>query len=595
MAKTLRIDLVLLVLASVSRMGAAIVTPMLAPIFERIGDRDLINRDVLEVQLDISKFSKVTPCLRELYPFMSRRENVSVFLSNVLGDRHYFRLFLTSLQPDVAFFVRNDRLPETSAYNRSSNAFILFRDADDLSEAINLIDLCAPRCNHVIILTTVYEEDKDFLNDVYRLVQFMWQQMTVKLVIVGLVGERALVAGSLGFERGKMPEPSGPVILAECWEGVLKRREEIFGNYETRGMKIGVGFFEREPFVYAAKDNGTEEIRRIEGIEGQLVESIASNMGITLVRTEFTLENGTDVFEKIVEINKNNSSYHVLMSGLHWKIDKHIEYSVFYDVSEVVWTVPERTHFSLLAFVTPFADTVWIAFGGLFVFTVILRCLLLRKLSFISVLSLILGVALPRQPDGTSERIQFLSWTIFGYITSQMYLASMASQLMKSSHQEIGDMEELLSRMSDLKLGGMTVHRDLFQNEKDDSLVDDLISGKNNSIALVTELSAASLAAGISYGHIVRERIAHYALCLAVLKGVPYMDKFNSKITHLVEGGFIKYWWRSIGQDRVRRYDEDETLFNLGIKELSPCFLLLFMGHSLGLLVLILEIILINA
>lgn len=288
-------------------------------------------------------------------------------------------------------------------------------------------------------------------------------------------------------------------------------------------------------------------------------------------------------------------------------------------VSRYVWLIPVVPNASLQGLIAPFHNSVWYAVASVLISTIIIKTLILRDITFLEVFAIIIGTSVEQQPEKLSSRIQFLSWVFFGYILSQSYLASLAGVLVEEANQQIKTMEELVS--AGIQFGGTRELKELFatSDQRDDSSTDDLsdteviqkiynnflilqqdeyhqnlqdlITGKNKKMALVTVLNFSS-AENFDKRKVqqLKEPLGIFPLAFAVWKGLPYLDQINRKIMALTEGGFVEFWERRYIFIDDNNLDDDDTLDVLGLTQLVPGFFLILMGLLAGTLVLLAEI-----
>jgi len=228
--------------------------------------------------------------------------------------------------------------------------------------------------------------------------------------------------------------------------------------------------------------------------------------------------------------------------------------------------------------------------------------------------ALVLGVATNR-PKRTSSKILFISYSLFGFFLSQLYLGSLADQLQSATESQIETMEELVK--SGLQIGGTqrlaqllrtpdktdqgNVERTLRKNfivfkQRDyTNLFLDIIDGSNTTLALLVMLNLTDIRhmSNLKKAHIMKENVGSYPLALATWQGFPYLSEFNFKIQILVQGGLIEFWSDMASLNRSYFATNNETdEDDIGIDDLAPAFLLLIMGYIGGFFLLIIEVIL---
>ncbi|KAF7998289.1 hypothetical protein HCN44_009687 [Aphidius gifuensis] len=271
--------------------------------------------------------------------------------------------------------------------------------------------------------------------------------------------------------------------------------------------------------------------------------------------------------------------------------------------------------------ISPLQNTVWMAVGGVLLFSVFLRLTLFRKISFLEILAVVIGVAWNKQPIRLSYRIKFMSWIIFGYILCQFYLATMAGNLMSRPVEKMDTFEDLV--MSNKMLGGSKLSPTFFKrvqgtSEKFDNLSKlmmkrfitferdvfrkkllDLMNGKNKSLALSTLLNTTSASHNYDTS-IVRklpEVLSSVSLSIAAWRGLPCVSRIEKKLRQLKWAGIASHLGdMEAMKNQIRQEtnnDKDQSMENsfIELSDLIPGFLLMMLGYSIGLLCLFCEII----
>ncbi|KAF7995248.1 hypothetical protein HCN44_004720 [Aphidius gifuensis] len=248
-----------------------------------------------------------------------------------------------------------------------------------------------------------------------------------------------------------------------------------------------------------------------------------------------------------------------------------------------------------MALISPLENTVWFAIFVVLVFAIILRFTLFDKISFLEILAIILGVAWNRQPIGFYYRTMFMSWIIFGFLLTQFYLASLPGMLLADPEQKINTINDLLN--SGIPLGGSKNQRIHFIGNKtynsssnSNELIDkvfekfiefervdyekklhDLISGKNNTMALLVISNSSTLNTNFdrSILNILPEAMTTFPLGFPVWRGLPYLNDIDIVIQRLITSGIISHIFNLETKNNNSNKDEDVGIY-ITLEDLMP-------------------------
>lgn len=572
-----------------------------------MNSRKVITTNVMQEKFLVKStgafdLTRMISCLKRITgSWLIGKERVPFMVPSFVDYPELSKYLFSELEDEVVVYSVTENFLNDSNYRSSQNAVIIIKNSTEIELVGDLTQLCAPRCRYVVCILKMNENEESLLAEVENVVKTAWKSWIIKTVVVASLGGKFVVAGTRGFEPDEFSVPMRAEILWEC----DAPNERLFNELSVNHSWINVTAFDCPPYALFNSETGTYE-----GVEGYIFEAITTSLGIYLNRlniSSYDYLNMSDRYETLIEVLEVKEESDVAFCGLYWEGLSKIEYSIAYEMERVVWLVPSRPTLTLLGLITPLHKFVWFAILGLLVFIWFVKVLFFKKISFLGVMALILGVALPRQPRTLSNRIQFASLVFFGYVVTQSYLASMAGQLMNTNYQTIRTMAELES--SGIKFGGTARHRDLFKIDDDeisqriydkyqtlttteyDETFAAMKAGNNRSMALVAEmkLSRYERKPGPYEPHILKEILARYPVALAVWKGFPYLDRINSKVSRLIESGLVTHWSAAYVNSSSSKV-EIATSGVLKILHLSPSFLLLLLGHGLGFLVFFIEI-----
>ncbi|XP_076296069.1 uncharacterized protein LOC143216669 [Lasioglossum baleicum] len=578
------------------------------------GDRRLISN---EIAVDREKRDNVVssiPCIQS-YLNENIKDPSRCTLIIMDDDEDVFDIvkpFMIWLKSHYAFFTHSP-LVDFEFYSNNgeltSSAILLMPRAESLQSQFYILDPCDRGCLYVVILLDSFDDEDSFLYDAAALSEAMWNRKLSIIAILGKVGDSMLVAGSLSFEPDSVCTPAAPEILGKCKDGDWKDLKTI-GPLKLNDCYLKVAYLVQPPFVFTV--NGSDHL---EGFEGCLIEEISKDLN--LVRQQVEWSDNTSFAEQVRMMLYDDTKADIVVGRILQSRDDDIEYSTTYDMVEVVWLVPKIPEVSLKGLIKPFNNFVWAAIGGSLVLGALFKVFMLPDVAGLDIFAMIIGIAVYKQPTRPSRRVHFISWSIFGLFLAQLYIDSLADQLINLSTMKIETTQELLA--SSIKLGGTAAffsivesyddYQEFINNLKDElevfdyetyiELLSDLLSGRNTTYALVVALnSSRSKAVETPYAYAMTTSvICSYPVSLATWKGFPQLSMINSRIQHVIDYGMFDFMVSlALENDtRARLFamaQDDEYKSNLHLQQFVPVFLLMVIGFGTGLIILILEIML---
>ncbi|EFN84439.1 uncharacterized protein LOC112589762 [Harpegnathos saltator] len=589
---------------------------------QRMFDRSIIFKELVERrQQERDEFSRFIPCTKAFIDeYFDHPGYVSLVLPNEPRDIPDFaEPLISELRGRSMIYTLNvGMINVIEMYEDDLNGIILTKNASALGEKdICLANYCKHDCDFVIALTEPFVDEANFLADADELIRRLCLRSIFELAILAMVGDSAVIAGSRSRTDDGLYTPADAAILARCeqrdtirWQRLADQRTKS----SSRENVVNVAMLRNYP--YAIPVGVGTDCLRFDGIEGMMVEEIARSLKIQLNRKVVKWRNVTVIEDELQWRLYDTMSSDLMFGGFLWSYSPKIEYTSSYGMVHIVWLVPIHMNVSLRGLILPFTANVWYAIICVLIIGGLVKHLFIRDTSFLDIAALLFGVATNRQPIEISSRIQFIAWALFGFFITQLYLGSLADQLMNASAAQIETIDELME--SGLDLGGTKLLANLLSTpdkNDDDSenvrriiqenfiifdqrtyirRVQDIITGRNNSLALLVMLNLTNIynVEDVGHGHIVKETMGTYPLALATWRSFPYLKDINLKILLFLETGFVRFWAKLVSFD-VDYYEEDNEMddnSNLDIKDITPAFLLLIIGYLGGCLLLIAEI-----
>lgn len=541
-----------------------------------------------------------------------QRSCITVILTNNhTSDTSYF--YLKQLQKNQTTYVLNKHSDASKGQKALFDiVLVLNSHADLLNATLKLNEVGSRNSRYAALLIDIFIDTKSFIEEAKILIQLLWLKRVSNVVIIGSVKEEFFAAESGSFQSNILCKPMDPVIVDKCQNGTWKY--DFFMPIKMNNCSVTMGFYDHEPYSHLETDN------TLSGIEVSMIKIIKSSLNFTINPKEISVGSNETRTESVTR-TLTNRTVDFVIGGIIWRPIQSTDFIMLYEIVQFVFLVPVGTNFSVGGLISPLQNNVWMAIGGVLLFSVFLRLTLFKKISFLEILAIVIGVAWNKQPIKLSYRIKFMSWIIFGYILCQFYLASMAGNLMSRPVEKIDTFEDLI--LSNKMLGGSKLTPSFFNrvkgtSEKFDNLSKlmmkrfitferdvfrkkllDLMNGKNKSLALATLLNTTS--SGRNYDRsIVRklpEVLSSVSLSIAAWRGLPFVSRIEKKLRQLEWSGILSH----IGdmeaiKNQIKREtnnDKDQSMENtfIELSDLIPGFLLMMLGYVIGLLCLFCEII----
>ncbi|XP_076632192.1 uncharacterized protein LOC143347148 [Colletes latitarsis] len=575
-----------------------------------LGDRRLIVERLASYREESERFSNSIPCIESL---LNKYINESVWSVFVVLDvrtevnEMIGQPLVARLKGRFGFFTFTTGMDFPIPRDRSSSSIILTSSGNALEDSPVYPRLypCDQGCLFVAILTTEFQDENSFLDEAYNVTESMWTRRLSTVIVVGRVGDSVLVGGSVAFEPYKPCTPSPPIVLNKCDARTWRNWKEI-ESPALNGCIVRVAYLEQPPYVTTA--NGSASLT---GFEADLTQEVTKELRVEWQRVEWS-ENAS-YSEQVRMLLYDETMADLVIGRILQQSHRHIRYSTTYDMLKVVWVVPKVPKVSLEGLILPFAPYVWAAIAGSLLLGAALKFFILRDVSCLDVFALIIGVSVARQPTRLSRKIHFISWSIFGLFLTQVYVDSLAGQLIDGSVLKIETIKDLVS--SSFEIGGTAAFASLFDEfEESDEMVtqlrdkfvtfdqdkyvdqfEDLLDGRNATFALVTVLnSSRSDAIETPYAYtITTEAICSFPLGLATWTGFPYLRTIDDKIHDFIDFGIFDFMIKlalANGTRTVAIANDQQYNSELHLQQFVPAFLLMVIGFSIGLILLFLEI-----
>nr|XP_033339878.1 uncharacterized protein LOC117228284 [Megalopta genalis] len=574
------------------------------------GDRGLIVGEIAAIQELRQNFSATLPCIQN-YVNESISNPAKCALVIIEDEGDVFEIvhpLLIWLKEHYAFYTH----PPAVDFNipqLASSAIVVMSRGGSLLNEYYVLDPCDRGCLYVMILLHRFEDEETFLSDAAILSEAMWHRKLSIVATLGKVGDTVLVAGSLSFESGKICTPMAPEVLGSCVDGTWENLKKI-GPLELNDCYLKIAYLYQPPYVNVR--NGTEMLY---GFEGRLIEEVGRDMN--LERLEITWEDNASFVDQVKTTLFDTTKADLVIGRILHLEDDDIGYSYTYDVVQLAWLVPKIAEVSLKGLVRPFQTFVWAAIIGILIFGGFFKVFMVPDVAGLDIFAMIIGAPVHKQPTRLSRRIHFIAWSIFGLFLTQLYIDSLADQLINQSNLKIETTEELAA--SNIKIAGTAAFKTIIDSfdESDEfvghikkefveldldlyiELFGDILEGKNTTFAVVVVLnSSRSEPIETSYAYtMTTDVICSFPLSMATWKGFPLMSTIDTKILLLLDYGMFDYMVDiALGKDiraRMSAIAQDKDYkTNLHLQQFVPVFLTMAIGFVAGSIVLILEIIL---
>ncbi|OAD54081.1 hypothetical protein WN48_08415 [Eufriesea mexicana] len=521
------------------------------------------------------------------------------------GIHDVIHSLVISLHDHFAFY-RHSVYIDFEIPQTAMNTIIFMSNASSLEDSFYVMEPCDRGCPFILILTTAFQDEQQFLEEAGILTESMWNRRLSTVIVLAGVRDSVLAAGSVTFQPGKLCTPSSPVILGRCEESFWDKLEKI-REPERNDCILKIGYFEESPYVITTNDT-----ERLMGFEGNLIEEMMKNEQIE--RESLAWTDNASYADQMQMYLYNDIMADLIIGRVLQQSHEDVDYSTSYDMLKVVWLVPKVPNVSLKGLIQPFHPYVWAAVGGALVLGSLIKIFLIHDLSYLDIFALIIGVSTARQPTRLSTKIQYISWSIFGLFLTQLYIDALADQLINLSDLRIDTTKQL---MASFEIGGSAAFASLFDGfEETDEMVAnvrnrfvvfdhvdylkqfrDLLEGKNSSFALVTVLNS-SRSDTIETMHaytMTTEEICSFPLAFATWNGFPFLRQIDTTIQDYIDRGILDFMIElAIGKDtRALMFQiahDQEYMSELHLKQFVPAFLVIVIGFSGGFILFVLEV-----
>ncbi|XP_050449035.1 uncharacterized protein LOC126850261 [Cataglyphis hispanica] len=588
---------------------SAIVTSL-----QRSTDKRILWKNFVEEQNQREKSSRLISCAMPfIEEYFEYSDQISLLVSDLLDDASaLIKPLMTKLPVSGTVYSLSYVEPtdELETYDVSKNIVILSKSAITLEKNYTYFaNYCKRECSFVIMLTNLFADEESFLIEAGEIIEQMSLHYIFKLAILALIEESVLLAGSIPIRIGESYMFAEPALQGRCqWQSSTAIRWQRFEKSSPINASVNAAIYIRFPYAYLIGDKNN---LRFGGIEGSMVEEIASNMNLKLNRSVITWQQNITTNTQMY-LRFKNTIDDLIFGGRLWNSSEKIDFMTSYGMVQVVWLIPMKTNVSFRGLITPFSANVWYAIISTLFLSGLVKHFLIHDISFLDMAALVLGVSTNR-PDNISSKILFISYSLFGFFLTQLYLGSLADQLQSASDSQIETMEELVK--SGLQIGGTrqlaqlletpdkinkiekTIRENLivFPQQDYTDLFSDIIDGSNTSLALLVMLNLTDIQSmsKLENAHIMKENVGSYPLAIATWQGFPYLKEFNFKIQMLVQTGLVQFWTNmaALNTSYITMNDSKDDNY-IDIDDLAPAFLLLIIGYFGGFCLMIIEVIL---
>ncbi|XP_044004114.1 uncharacterized protein LOC122849477 [Aphidius gifuensis] len=524
-------------------------------------------------------------------------------------------IYLKELQKSRSTYVLTENYKVKNHMKETRlNIFILLRNHNDLDNlTVNINEVCGLGCKFTVLLIDNFGNEELFIEESNILIQLLWIKKIANVVIIGFVNDHYLAMESKKFKPNILREPMDPVIVGKCHNKKWIMNGTLFEPMKMNNCSVNIGYLINEPYMHAVEKNNSFEYN---GVDLAILQVIANHLNFTINLSEMEGSKNVMKTQKIANSLHSNRSYDLIIGGMVWQPKDDIDYTIAYEVVQIVWLVPVQPEVtSFMALISPLEMTVWFAIIVVFLFAIIIRFTLFYKISFLEIFAIILGVGWNRQPIGFYYRTMFISWIIFGFILTQFYLASLPGRLLEDPEEEIDTINDLLD--SGIPLGGSKLaklffvgNRTINSSSTSSGLIDkifkkfivferidyekkvqDLISGKNSTIALLVITNSSTVNPNFDSRvlHILPEALTTFPLGFPVWRNLPYLNDIDIIIQRLLKSGIISHFFNLA--TKKHSFEDVEDNIYIDLQDLIPGFLILGVGCTIGLITLIFEII----
>lgn len=580
-------------------------------------DRSVILKNFMEHQSQRDKaFKYLIPCTATfIEEYFTDSNRILFLLPDMLQD---ISLVTESLMNELhiasAIYTLNVSLTDVMETNDALTTVVILLESGIALEVNDSFVNNCERCNFIIVLTNLFTDKESFLIEAGTLVKQMSLRSIFKLEILASVGDSVLLASSFPVQINGSYAFAEPAFSGRCEQQATAIRWQHFANKTKQlidARTVNAAMLDNFPFTVFINDTNYSNFG---GIEGLMVEEIARNTKIQLNRETLEWMHGatlkTEVYQRL-----HNATIDLIFGGLLWDFSQKVEYTTCYGMVRISWIMPIQTNVSLRGLIAPFDTNIWyVIICVLIVGGLVIKLFFIREITFLDLASLLFGVPAFRQPTKTSSRIQFISWTLFGFFLTQLYLGSLADRLISATDVQIESIEEMVN--SGIEIGGTQRFANLLQTPDKADIEDDieqvirekivmfeqhdysnqlldLVKGINDSFALLVMLNLTHNPSNIGKAHILKDTVGTYPLAFATRQDFPYLKEFNFKIQVLVQAGLIEFWSNMAILNKTKYIinNEDDDDDRIELDDLAPAFLLLIIGYLGGCCLFIIEVI----
>ena len=257
----------------------------------------------------------------------------------------------------------------------------------------------------------------------------------------------------------------------------------------------------------------------------------------------------------------------------------------------------------------PLTDNVWLIIIGLF----IISCVAIKLFKFdmrgsIELFGLFLGVSQICQPTRISYKIFYITWSLIGNFVTQFYTASLSSSLIAGSNYKLTSIEDLIK--SELKFISSEWTRDAYDSDdpKVEYTENDIYI--KNHIKYISADAYYGMQGNLESGNItdsaylqlqtfldrydvektytLPEKVKLSILSCVVVRGFPHIKKLNKVVLRFTDTGLLNYWSEKyrIYVTLLTDYKKEDIL---GLKQLIPVFILIFVCYTIAMFVFLIE------
>lgn len=423
------------------------------------------------------------------------------------------------------------------------------------------------------------------------------------------------------------------LLMDKCDYGKRRNTHRLFPNKipnDLDNCTVKAVAINSPPFVINVYNNS--------GFEINLLNIVAQKLNISF---NFTVKRKSDYWSSRDNASQWQGAQKFMQDNLAIGVGNMIANGQIYEDFEVTTTY----YFEYLRWIVPRADPAprWkclvVIFNGklwLSCFAVYVTCSLLfyimsniRKeiktyrgfwFSFISALSLLIGVALYRAPSTHILRIIFIMTALFGMIVASLYQSGLINVLTNPLYEtQILTQEDILK--SNLRIGGTPSYKELFIDRHSGEINERFVTNTSFAnrnvydwlvrVASVKDTCTVSNKFYVMYVksrgdkkicnkkgqdqlYVTRKNLIAYPVHMLTVKGFPLFEQFNKAIFQICMGGLTVKWIEEIKYEINRKtkspikHDEDDDIM-LTTEHLQGAFIVLIFGSICATVVFFLE------